>query len=97
MASPVTIVLTLRRSQSSLKLNPARSYLRRRVCISSRACGHSAQILARARSPLDSLVPPLLTRLKMSTTPSTVLSSPVTSSMWRPMSLMLLRALRRLM
>ncbi len=36
--------------------------------------------LASAKSPLDSLVPPLLTRLKMSTTTSIVLSSPVTSS-----------------
>ena len=42
-----------------------------RACfISSRASGQSAQILASARSPLESFVPPLFTRLKMSTTTS---------------------------
>ena len=41
-----------------------------------RASGASAAIFASARSPLLSLVPPELTRLKMSTTTSTVLSWP---------------------
>ena len=54
-----------------------------------RASPHSAQIRASARSPLDSLVPPELTRLKMSTTTSTVLSAPVIASMWKARSRML--------
>ena len=36
--------------------------------IVSRASGQSAQILAKAKSPLESFVPPLFTWLKMSTT-----------------------------
>ncbi len=42
------------------------------LLIYSRAFGHSAQIFASARSPLESFVPPLLTRLKIWTTTSTV-------------------------
>ena len=54
----------------------------------SRPSGHEPQILASARSPCESFVPPLLTRLKMSTTTSMVLSAPVTSSTWRSISQM---------
>ena len=76
-ARPVATAVALRSSQSSENRKPAllqRSRLSRSSC---RASGHSAQILASARSPLESLVPPELTLLKMSTTTSTVLSAPV--------------------
>jgi len=43
----------------------------------------SAQIFASARSPLESLVRPLFTRLICSTTTSGFLVEPVTSSMWK--------------
>ena len=54
--------------------------------MAARASGQCAHFLASARSPLDSFVPPELTRLKMSTTTSTVLSSPVIFSSWKSRS-----------
>lgn len=80
LASPVSTVLMERSSQSRLKWKPASVQRFSSAFILSRASGQSAQILASARSPFESLVPPLLTRLKMSTTTSSVLSAPVTSS-----------------
>ena len=83
------MALTLRKSQSRSNWKPAEAQRVSRFFISARAGGHSAHILAKARSPFESFVPPLFTRLKMSTTTSTVLSSPVTSSMWNSICLML--------
>ena len=48
-----------------------------------RASGHGAHTARQRQVALRSFVPPLLTLLKMSTTTSTVLSSPVTCSMCR--------------
>ena len=87
--SLVRTEVTQRNSQSSLNLNPALSQRVRRLLSSSRASGQAAQMRARARSPLESLVPPLLTLLNISTTSSTVLSAPETSSIWKFRSLML--------
>ena len=76
-ARPVATAVAFRNNQSRENVKPAprqRSMLSRS---SFRASGHSAQSLASAKSPLDSLVPPEFTLLKMSTTSSTVLSAPV--------------------
>ena len=71
-----------RNSQSTLKRYPTSSHFSMSERSSFLAAGRSAEIRARAKSPLESLVPPELTRLKMSTTSSIVFSLPVISSIW---------------
>ena len=74
------IALTLRSSQSRLNVKPASRQPAIRSLICSRASGQAAQMRASASSPFESFVPPELTRLKISTTTSVVISSPDTST-----------------
>jgi hypothetical protein len=63
-------------------VKPARSHVASSRRSSSRVFGLSAHSRAIARSPLESLVPPEFTVLKISTTSSIVRSLPLISSGW---------------